>query len=168
MAVIESFTHVSIVQLFGVALSVLIARTLYLRYFHPLSRYPGPFLASQTDFWSVKLRGAPRILLSSPSNTDEQLYRKLKNIAGGKQHIVDQKLHEKYGPIVRDGPSSLRFSDLEAYKAIYGFKNFEKTDYYILSGNPDREKFNLFQMHGEEQHRVRRKQLVVAAVSKAH
>ncbi|KAI9715982.1 MAG: hypothetical protein M1812_005616 [Candelaria pacifica] len=86
-------------------------------------------------------------------------------LASGKQHTVDQRLHEKYGPIVRGGPNTLHFSGLEAFKVIYGFKNFGKTDFYILSGDPEREKFNLFQTQGEEQHRVRRKQLAFPSFS---
>ncbi|KAI9697007.1 MAG: hypothetical protein M1836_004968 [Candelina mexicana] len=141
MAVTDFFTDIGVVQLLVIALAALSARAFYLRYLHPLSRYPGPFLASQTDFW------------------------KLIAYARGKQHTVDYTLHEVYGPIVRDGPNSLRFSDLEAFKAIYGFKNFEKTDYYVLAGAPERRKFALFQLRGEEQHRIRRKQIVFPSFS---
>ncbi|KAI9796382.1 MAG: hypothetical protein M1835_004235 [Candelina submexicana] len=141
MAVTDFSTDIGVVQLLVIVLAALSARAFYLRYLHPLSRYPGPFLASQTDFW------------------------KLIAYARGEQHTVDCRLHEVYGPIVRDGPNSLRFSDPEAFKAIYGFKNFEKTDYYVLAGTPERRKFGLFQLRGEEQHRIRRKQIVFPSFS---
>lgn len=34
-----------------IALTAVLARCVYLRYFHPLSRYPGPVLASLTNLW---------------------------------------------------------------------------------------------------------------------
>lgn len=43
-------------------LIVILARFIYLwiysRYFHPLSKYPGPVLASVTNLWYVVLRDA--------------------------------------------------------------------------------------------------------------
>lgn len=37
-----------------------------------------------------------------------------------KGHLVYHKLHEEYGPIIRDGPNSLSFNDMRAIKTIYG------------------------------------------------
>ena|SRR6202035_739930 len=68
---------------------------IYRRYFHPLSKYPGPFLASITRWWMVS------------------------EIFGGhhEQHI--RELHKKYGPIVRIAPNEVAISDPEAVKIIY-------------------------------------------------
>lgn len=34
-------------------LAILAFNVVHRRYFHPLSRYPGPFMASVTDLWQV-------------------------------------------------------------------------------------------------------------------
>lgn len=34
-----------------VVFAAVLARCVYLRYFHPLSRYPGPVIASFTNLW---------------------------------------------------------------------------------------------------------------------
>lgn len=47
--------------------------------FHPLARYPGPFLSKISMLWLVRVS------------------------LGGKEHICHQKLHEQYGEIVRIG-----------------------------------------------------------------
>jgi hypothetical protein len=38
----------------------------------------------------------------------------------GYQAFHTQKLHEKYGPVVRIGPNHLSFTDASAWKDIYG------------------------------------------------
>ncbi|KAK5653322.1 hypothetical protein OQA88_9013 [Cercophora sp. LCS_1] len=79
------------------------------RYHNGLNKYPGPFLASLTDwwrFWDVYKR--------RPENT----------------HIA---LHKKYGGVVRLGPNALSFSDPDALKTIYGLnKGFIKSDFYVV------------------------------------
>jgi hypothetical protein len=49
----------------------------------PLSHFPGPFWAKLTDLWHVK------IIRTTP------------------EHYTFHALHEKYGPVVRIGPSKL-------------------------------------------------------------
>ena len=73
------------------------------RYRNKLNRYPGPLLASFTDWW--------RFL---------DVYRRRPDIT----HIA---LHEKHGDVVRLGPNMLSFSDPKALKSIYGLnKGFIK------------------------------------------
>lgn len=51
--------HQSLYALLAIAaqlsLLVILARIVYLCYFHPLARYPGPFLARFTNLWFVSL-----------------------------------------------------------------------------------------------------------------
>lgn len=85
---------------------------LYQRFFHPLARYPGPFLASLTDLWQVH----QFMTLKQPYNLTE--------------------LHEKHGSIVRYGPDKLSITDEEAIKSIYqsGAKYMPKTEFYDAYG----------------------------------
>ena len=73
------------------------------RFNRGLNNYPGPFLASITDwwrFWDVYNRRAEWT------------------------HVA---LHEKYGDVVRLGPNLLSFGDPKALKTIYGLnKGFVK------------------------------------------
>ncbi|KAM3544821.1 hypothetical protein ARSEF1564_002285 [Beauveria bassiana] len=79
----------------GLLTSMLVYRAL----FHALCRYPGPFMARLSNFYLLFL--SKRL----------QLYREL------------QRLHERYGDIVRLGPSTLSVTKLEAVQAIYGPKS---------------------------------------------
>lgn len=83
-----------------------IAFTAYIlsnRYHNGLNKYPGPFLASLTDWWRFWI-----------------VYKRRPEV----EHI---KLHEKHGNIVRLGPNSLSFSDPKVLKTIYGLnKGFTK------------------------------------------
>lgn len=80
------------------------------RYHNGLHKYPGPFLASLTDWW--------RFL---------DVYRRRPE----RSHIA---LHRKYGPVVRLGPNTLSFSDPEALKTIYGLnKGFIKVCFGLAS-----------------------------------
>jgi cytochrome P450 len=80
----------------------------YRIWFHPLAKYPGPFLAKLTDLYST--------------------YHAWK----GDRHLEFWRSHEKYGNIVRFGPNSLSFNSNNALKEIYGFKaNVRKGDFYL-------------------------------------
>ncbi|KAL1888639.1 hypothetical protein Sste5346_009431 [Sporothrix stenoceras] len=78
------------------------------RYGYGINKYPGPFLASLTDwwrFWDVYKRRPER---------------------------TQRRLHDKHGPVVRLGPNTLTFSDPKALKTIYGLnKGFIKSDFYL-------------------------------------
>ncbi|KAI2616499.1 cytochrome P450 [Hypoxylon sp. NC1633] len=65
-------------------------------YFHPLSGFPGPLLARASLLWRFIHTGS------------------------GKVHLSIEKLHRKYGPVVRMSPNELSFASVESWKAIYG------------------------------------------------
>ncbi|KAI2622033.1 isotrichodermin C-15 hydroxylase [Xylaria nigripes] len=82
-------------------------------YFHPLAKYPGPFLAKVTDA--------------------HQLYHAWK----GDRHLQFWRMHEQYGKIVRFGPNSLSFNSNGALRDIYGFKsNVRKAAFYDAFAHP--------------------------------
>jgi hypothetical protein len=68
-----------------------------------LNKYPGPVLASFTDWW------------------------RLWDVYKRRPEVTHIKLHEQHGDIVRLGPNVLSFSNPKALKAIYGLnKGFTK------------------------------------------
>ncbi|KAI0198215.1 cytochrome P450 monooxygenase-like protein [Astrocystis sublimbata] len=86
-------------------------RAVYLLFFHPLAKYPGPKLAALTELWSVW------------ALTTERL-----------PFIIDQ-LHKKHGDVVRVGPNELSFATAEAFHEIHGHVSkgkarFLKTEFY--------------------------------------
>ena len=68
----------------------------YSCFFHPLARFPGPFIASFTNLWKVY-----------------HVY------SGDFEHVL-LEAHQKYGKLVRIGPNHLDVSDAAAVKGIYG------------------------------------------------
>lgn len=98
---------------------VLITFTLFLgwlvknRYNNGLNKYPGPFLASLTDWW------------------------RFIDVYGQRPERTLRALHDKHGDIVRTGPNTLSFSDPAALKSIYGLnKGFVKVSTYLPLGLP--------------------------------
>jgi hypothetical protein len=78
-------------------LLILVLGYLARNYFnHGLNRYPGPFLASLTNWW--------RFL----------------DVYGRRPELTHTKLHRKYGDVVRLGPNVLSFGNPIAVKQIYG------------------------------------------------
>lgn len=63
---------------------------------HGLNRYPGPFLASLTDWW------------------------RFFDVYGRRPEVTHIKLHRKHGDVVRLGPNVLSFGNPAAVKQIYG------------------------------------------------
>ncbi|MCJ1248451.1 hypothetical protein MMC30_005669 [Trapelia coarctata] len=95
--------------------------------------------------------------------------RRFFTFSAGEQHIVDQRLHEKYGPVVRIGPNSLLFSDTPAFESIYGFnKGVEKGEYYVMTGDRDPKKGPIFALHTDKQHRERSRKIVSTALTLKH
>jgi hypothetical protein len=88
--------------------SIILARAVRNWYHNGLNKYPGPFLASLTDGWRLY-----------------DVYRR-------RPEITQQRLHAKYGDIVRLGPNTLSFADPKALKTIYGLnKGFVKASTVI-------------------------------------
>ncbi|KAJ9641648.1 hypothetical protein H2204_002710 [Knufia peltigerae] len=127
----QIMTLYSYLVLLGVA--TILAKIIYNTWFHPLSKFPGPFLASQTDLWRVyqlTTRHMPETLL---------------------------QLHEKYGPVVRYGPNELSFWGVEAINPIYkSGRKVLKSNFYdgFTTFHP-----NLFGTKDEELHAKRRRQM---------
>ncbi|KAI1878404.1 uncharacterized protein JN550_000586 [Neoarthrinium moseri] len=91
----------------------IIGLVIYRLYFHPLSKYPGPFLAKVTDAY--------------------QLYHAWK----GDRHLEFWRQHEIYGRVVRFGPNSVSFNSNTALKDVYGFKsNVRKAEFYDAFVHP--------------------------------
>ncbi|KAF3766843.1 cytochrome P450, partial [Cryphonectria parasitica EP155] len=74
----------------------LVARCVYLLYFHPLARYPGPKLAALSEAWHNR------------------------NMTCGRGCFNVRELHHKHGDVVRLGPNRLSFATPQAYRDIYG------------------------------------------------
>ncbi|KAH8695817.1 benzoate 4-monooxygenase cytochrome P450 [Phaeosphaeriaceae sp. PMI808] len=116
---------------------------LYRLTLHPLARYPGPLLEKISDW--------------------PQVYYCIK----GNRHIKQLLAHEKYGPIVRNGPNSLSFRSPEALKAIYGNNaHVKKGDWYltldISAGAP-----SIQMVIDQHQHALRRRVMAPAFSEKA-
>lgn len=126
------------IALFLCALALL--RIPYLLLLHPLASYPGPLLAKLTNFWRVF------------------------SFLNGTQYLTDYELHRRYGRFVRDGPNSLLISDVEAFKAIYGFlSTIEKSDFYAVTSNGRPHDPNVFAAKTEILHREAKRKLVSSA-----
>ncbi|KAK0739073.1 cytochrome P450 [Apiosordaria backusii] len=93
----------------AVLITVVLACLVKNRYHNGLNKYPGPFLASLTDWWRFY-----------------DVYKR-------RPERTQIELHRKYGPVVRLGPNTLSFADPEALKTIYGLnKGFVKSDFYVV------------------------------------
>ncbi|KAF4975214.1 hypothetical protein FZEAL_7971 [Fusarium zealandicum] len=77
------------------------------RFHHGLNKYPGPLVASLTDWW------------------------RFFDVYGQRPERTLQALHAKHGDIVRIGPNALSFADPAVLKSIYGLsKGYIKSDFY--------------------------------------
>ncbi|KAL2822160.1 cytochrome P450 [Aspergillus cavernicola] len=107
---------------------------LYTRWFHPLSKFPGPFWASVSRVWTVL------------------------HVLPGDAEKTQRVLHARYGPIVRIAPNELIISDPHAIRTIYGIKSgFSKTDFYLAFRPPWARFPDHFSATDEKQHAERRR-----------
>ncbi|KAK4141030.1 cytochrome P450-like protein [Dichotomopilus funicola] len=85
----------------------------YRLFFHPLAKYPGPFLAKLTDAYMLYFAWR------------------------GDRHLEFWRMHEKYGKFVRFGPNALSVNSNTALKDIYGFRaNVRKAEFYDAFVHP--------------------------------
>ncbi|KAI0516780.1 putative cytochrome P450 [Xylaria bambusicola] len=85
-------------------------------YFHPLAKFPGPFLARSTLLWRMWMT------------------------LTGRHHEILRKQHEKYGNVVRVSPNELSFCTVQSWSDIYGFpppggEQCIKSEFYDIFGN---------------------------------
>ncbi|KAH8587166.1 cytochrome P450 [Bisporella sp. PMI_857] len=108
-----------------------VGAVIHYRFFHSLSQFPGPLVASFTNLWKIY-----------------QIYQ-------GKFEYTLLDLHRKYGNVVRIGPNHVDVSDGTALKDIYGTSNsFPKSSYYnAFTGMRP----NIFGSRDEVIHSARRK-----------
>ncbi|KFY07806.1 hypothetical protein V492_06804 [Pseudogymnoascus sp. VKM F-4246] len=91
---------------FGYLALRVLYQIVYYRFFHPLSKFPGPFWASVTRLWIA--------------------YHNIKE----DEPYVEHELHKKYGPIIRITPTLLLVSSAPALPTIY-HRQADKTKHYI-------------------------------------
>ncbi|KAM7194018.1 Cytochrome P450 [Naviculisporaceae sp. PSN 640] len=103
MAILDAVYGADASPKYVIATTVLGLLTIYQTYqiiynifFHPLRHFPGPLLQRASKLpWALQH-------------------------ALGTEAFKTQKLHEKYGPVVRISPKHLSFTDVRAWKDIYG------------------------------------------------
>jgi cytochrome P450 len=109
-------------------------------YFHPLSKYPGPFLAKVTDLYAA--------------------YHAWK----GDIHVDMWRCHERYGPYVRYAPERVNINNTTALRDIYsGSKNFQKSPNYRVLRH---QAANTLTMINKKEH-ARRRRIISQGVSDA-
>lgn len=93
--IIEMTLANSLAVVATVTFTVCLGYVVYMRFFHPLAKYPGPFIASLTNLW------------------------KAYTMFQGQMEYVIKDLHDRHGAIVRIGPNDLVISHPDAVKQIY-------------------------------------------------
>ncbi|KAI1264503.1 cytochrome P450 [Xylariaceae sp. FL1019] len=123
------------------AVSYLLLIATYRILLHPLSRYPGPLSA------------------------------KLSNLYGGihsvtkRYHLETWQNHQKYGPVVRQGPSRLVFNSVNAMQDIYSTTRLTKS--YAYAKSRIAPSATLFDTIETDKHRQRRKVMSQAITEKS-
>lgn len=106
---------------------------IYRVYFHPLAKYPGPFLAKITNFYGAYYNGR------------------------GELHIQTEKGFKKYGPVIRQGPNKLMFQSETALMTIYQSKHDIQKSQGYTSMVPAPGAWNTFTAVDREYARFRRR-----------
>ncbi|KAH6962312.1 cytochrome P450 [Ilyonectria sp. MPI-CAGE-AT-0026] len=111
-------------------------RSIYLLFFHPLAKFPGPKLAAITDHYYGF------------------------SWVGGFHPFRLQELHKRYGDVVRIAPNELSFANPDTYREIYahaskGRKPFLKSKFYHQANVPP----NVFTALDPQEHQRQRRYL---------
>ncbi|KAK7537322.1 cytochrome P450 [Phyllosticta citribraziliensis] len=120
--------------LLGLFLSIIVQRL----FLSPLRKYPGPFLAKITKFYTMVLQ----------VRSGNQLYKDIR------------KMHEEYGDIVRTGPRELSILKPSAIPLIYGAKSkCTKSTFYSQAKVYAEEDHNVFALRNHQEHAWRRRKM---------
>lgn len=93
-------------------LLALVSKGIYNRYFHPLSRFPGPFWGSVTDFYLA-------YVISSVPTLGLELHQKYGECTRPILHFLNHKANAFPGRIIRIAPNLLSFSDPNLLPVVY-------------------------------------------------
>jgi len=98
----------AVLNVFGLFWSTLLTSILLYRLspWHPLAKYPGPFICKLTKFYLAFLS------------------------LRGRQHIYYSQLHKKYGDVVRVGPNELSICNVNAVAPLMGPNGLEKGPFW--------------------------------------
>ncbi|KAI0868739.1 cytochrome P450 [Hypoxylon argillaceum] len=127
--------------LYGLAFiipSIIIYRLLL----HPLSKYPGPFLAKLTDAYAGVIAARRRL------------------------HLVAYESHEKHGPVIRMAPNRILFNTAAAFRAIYRDDDriTKAPVYELITRNGV---YSVFNTLDRDAHRAKRKVVALAFSDRA-
>jgi hypothetical protein len=123
-----ALAHLALTLLPSALVVYIACLSIYRRFFHPLAKVPGPFLPAVT-----------------------KLYQTFYN---GRYYLQIEKLHQKYGPIVRINPDEVHLADAEDYDKIYfmGTKYWKAPIFYNALCVPN----STFGTPPNEIHKIRR------------
>ncbi|KAF2691331.1 cytochrome P450 monooxygenase-like protein [Lentithecium fluviatile CBS 122367] len=102
--------------------------------FHPLGKYPGPWLVGITDWYSAYYALLSRL------------------------HLVTYQCHQKYGAMIRLGPNKLVFNSYKALQDIYQSHRTNKVHSY-LSTQLKPNTYNVFNCIPRSLHKIKRRMI---------
>ncbi|KAI0429507.1 cytochrome P450 [Xylaria sp. FL1042] len=116
-----------------VAIPYCLAVCIYRLFFHPLSRYPGPLIAKLSGFYGAYYASKTTL------------------------HVRTLQDHEKFGPVIRQGPNKLVFNSVNALKEIYRNEQITKSSGYLASQRTPDAHYGLFNSIDRQMHQRKRK-----------
>ncbi|KAA6414706.1 MAG: benzoate 4-monooxygenase cytochrome P450 [Lasallia pustulata] len=113
----------------------LVAIWIYRLTFHPLAKYPGPWLAKVSDLYGAYY------------NARRQL------------HIETEKGHRRWGPLIRQGPDKLVFNSATALHDVYSSNEVQQKSYGYTTMIPAPGAYNISTAVDKGIHKHKRKVL---------